>query len=669
MSGNLTFVSYHDMSDRSRRIRLRRACNECRRRKRRCNHQLRTSSGGSSSPSHNLVWTESQTVSQTNDSGAGSRIQWTNAQELSPSPSSRPVQGEQDQPSPHRPEEPEQQRQRQQNQTQESLRLDAHASPHTTRFVGDLNPEARLLGETTTPEDAQEMAPGEVGVWVQPRRSSKCAPGGEGLPQAGAAVISPSRNSKRSHPPVSDILPHRTIKALSDIYFANIHPMIPLLDEAEYWQQMSRGTIPSPLVHVVCLLAAKDNTAGQHLKLIQSRDAVVPVREFCCQLYVSLSTVLSRRTTLEKTTLIRILGLLSLHQEGNEGMDESSSCIAQAMHSAQSLALHLPRPNDVRNELRRIFWCLWILDRLNAATNSRPCVMADIDIAVPDLTPEESGSVAFDVCFRIAKILNQVIALYRPTAKDPASGWDTDFPGFEQVMDEMHAWQLSSSTIATLHIFYLATAILAHRLKTITTLPSPTPARLRQQLSAIQVIRYMQDSDRLDALHPFPVVVYAASLALSVSYQQLRYSRLPGEQEDARHDFNTGCDILQELRLKWVSADAMASLAHRISAALDQLPSLDVLRINRSDIAERDNTLTDRQGMTGDVVEGADSQSSADVPMANRPTDFQATQPHLETMDLFSGMDDVSWMYLDAENPVSFDVFPLMNFEAPYTSW
>lgn len=73
--------------------------------------------------------------------------------------------------------------------------------------------------------------------------------------------------------------------------------------------------------------------------------------------------------------------------------------------------------------------------------------MADIDIAVPDLTPEESNSVAFDVCFRIVKMLNRVIGLYRPNNKGPTSGWDTDYPGFEQIVDEMHAWNLPPATI------------------------------------------------------------------------------------------------------------------------------------------------------------------------------------------------------------------------------
>lgn len=334
-------------------------------------------------------------------------------------------------------------------QSQPRLRPDAHASPPTPRFVGDLNPEARLLDKTTTPENVQDMEPGEVGVWIQPRLCSKCGTSGtsgKGCSPSGP-YISSRRDPAQSYPPVSEMVPQKTVKALSDVYFTKVHPIIPLLNEREYWESLSRSTVPPPLVHVVCLLAAKDSAAEKHLYLIPSRDTLVPVREFCKQIYDSISTELSRRSSLRKVTLMRILGLLSLHQEGPEGMEEASSCISQAIHHAQSFALHLPRPNDVDNELKRIFWCLWTLDRLNSVTNSRPCIMSDVDIAIDDLTPEESGSIAFDVCFRIAKMLNRIIALYRPKTKDPASGWDLDFPGFEEIMDEMHAWQLSQSTI------------------------------------------------------------------------------------------------------------------------------------------------------------------------------------------------------------------------------
>lgn len=180
----------------------------------------------------------------------------------------------------------------------------------------------------------------------------------------------------------------------------------------------------------------------------------------------------------------------------------------------------------------------------------------------------------------------------------------------------------------------------------------------------MQLIRYMQDPGRLNALHPFPIVVYATSLALSVSYQQLRYSRLPSDQEDARQDFNTCCDILQEHRRKWGSADAMASLAHRISIALDQLPNLNILWVNRSGRAERDSHPPLRRGL-GDTTEEVDNQTSLETLTIDRSPDVERNQSYLDTMDLFSGMDDVSWMYLDAENPVNFNNLPLMDFDEP----
>jgi hypothetical protein len=31
--------------------------------------------------------------------------------------------------------------------------------------------------------------------------------------------------------------------------------------------------------------------------------------------------------------------------------------------------------------------------------------------------------------------------------------------------------------------------------------------------------------------------------------------------------------------------------------------------------------------------------------------------------------DDVSWMYLDAENSLSIDSFHLINFDKPYSAW
>lgn len=163
----------------------------------------------------------------------------------------------------------------------------------------------------------------------------------------------------------------------------------------------------------------------------------------------------------------------------------------------------------------------------------------------------------------------------------------------------------------------------------------------------------------MNALHPLPIVVYAASLALSVSYQQLRYSRLSCNQEDAREDFNIGCGILQELRQKWSSADAMAVLAKKISGALDKLPHTDILRLNQPTRKKGDGQL---EGNLTSVIDQRPYDMSTTSSSHNFPTGSC-----LETMSVFAGMDDLSWMYLDVENPVCFDRFP--EFDDLCSAW
>ncbi|OJJ95644.1 hypothetical protein ASPACDRAFT_47534 [Aspergillus aculeatus ATCC 16872] len=233
--------------------------------------------------------------------------------------------------------------------------------------------------------------------------------------------------------------------------------------------------------------------------------------------------------------------------------------------------------------------------RSNAATSLRLCALADIDIAVAEITPHVSGSVAFDVLFHVARSLCSVIGLYRPGTGDLVSGLDLGFPD-----DSAH--------------LYHATAILSHRLKTFTSLPAPAPSHFRQQLSSFQVIRCMRDPARLTGF------------------------------EDARQDFDTACDVLQTLRRTWASADAMASLEYRTFTALIELPSLDVLRVNRNGRTEPqpsdiDTRLTDPTQATGSVDRPVEALSSV--------------------MDLFAGMNDVSWMFLDAGNPTDLSSLPL----------
>ena len=221
-------------------------------------------------------------------------------------------------------------------------------------------------------------------------------------------------------------------------------------------------------------------------------------------------------------------------------------------------------------------------------------------------------------------------------------------------------------------MFYLATAMLSHRLKTISSLPASTAARVRQQLSATQVIRYLQNKDRLTALRPLPVIVYATSLALSVSYQQLRYSRLSADQDEAYQDFMAACNILETFQHQWSAADAMALLSRRIAIELDKTPNLATLRLDREREEARRNEPRiqswQHQSLQNDSFDLDQDEQYLDsgIDTSLRPSTMAMSS--LETFDVFGGMDDMSWMYLDGENPMSLDNMPWLGYDFGFDS-
>ena len=118
----------------------------------------------------------------------------------------------------------------------------------------------------------------------------------------------------------------------------------------------------------------------------------------------------------------------------------------------------------------------------------------------------------------------------------------------------------------------------------------------------------------------------------------MRYARFSIDQEEAYQDFITSCDILQVLKEKWTAADTIASLSRRTAIELEKNPSLDALRINRRETKRHDPSIE----WKGDVARASEGT------YAGQDEDF----------DLFGGMDDISWMYLDGDGPINFDSLP-----------
>ena len=219
----------------------------------------------------------------------------------------------------------------------------------------------------------------------------------------------------------------------------------------------------------------------------------------------------------EKINLIRILALASLHAEGPDGAEEASMCLTQAMHYIQSLGWHLGQQTGVVSgddlTTKRLFWCLWTLDRVNSCIYGRPIMMSDIDIAIEAFEPGESGFPAFEVWIYLSQLLNKIINFYRPGNPLTVTGWEDSYPSFEDAVDHARAWNLPQPMLLTLHLYYLLLAVLSHRSRGVKFMPRASPSYVRQSLCALELNRLMT-SKHFSALSPLPILPYAISLAL-----------------------------------------------------------------------------------------------------------------------------------------------------------
>ena len=307
------------------------------------------------------------------------------------------------------------------------------------RFVGDMNPEAALLGHTDSlckdkhrnvvglfhrntddppSDDETDTREDQINVNLQMHvrvqlHDYLTAIGAFDMPSIGAQ------------------------EKLVSIYFENINTILPILDRHSFLQSWTSGTASQLLVQAVCLVAAKDDEAIQFLCFHEDSPPLSP-RTFCTKLYTGLSASVNANLESDHIVLARVLALMSLHVEGFRGADTSSMHLAQAIHHSQSVGLQIASSEDDPQISQRqdVFWCLWSLDKLHASMDGRPIIIADRDISVSKPARGVQGKAAFEIWLKISEMLATSIDFYRPTARPNTTGWEEDFPSFEDVVGE-----------------------------------------------------------------------------------------------------------------------------------------------------------------------------------------------------------------------------------------
>lgn len=348
--------------------------------------------------------------------------------------------------------------------------------PGSTRFVGDLNPEALLLEKLD--QASEKSRRDQIGLWVtsldtQREDNGTHSPAANQPPlpeeNRGPSIAVRSISDSLHQIYISAVkscqtLPLSTREHLISIYFSKIDHILPLLEKESFLQAHSDGTASVFLVRAVCLVAAKDRTAGPYLCLTDG-GPVVTSRQFCSEIYNGLVAAMNAGLETDRISRIRILALMSLHCEGYEGAESASMHLCQAIHQAQTAGLHLNnRPGRTAHDpLTRLFWCLWSLDKMHASVGGRPVVLADRDIGIEKPTVKgHSARSAFDVWFSVADILATVISFYRPSAEVGAA-WEEGFPTFEDVVGDNVQGNVDSPTLGMISMTITTQKLSAER--------------------------------------------------------------------------------------------------------------------------------------------------------------------------------------------------------------
>jgi hypothetical protein len=335
----------------------------------------------------------------------------------------------------------------------QSPAADTHASQTPPNFLGYLNPEAVLREQVHGDRGKSAQSPSipPIGQWIEERDQRPVST------QTGSASARINETGPHSTQEVKvsralqqyldavgvDILPPRkSQEVLLDIYFAYVHPLLPLVDQELFLEQYRQGRESRLLMQAICIVASKHADAAKMLCLSDDQQPLTP-REFSQRLYTAVIIGIEAKLEKNRVVLIQVLALISLHCEGPDGAEQASMHLAQAIHHAHTFGLQFGhqwknQSSESQGNLEDVFWCLWSLDKINACMNGRPLLMHDRDNSLRQLPSDpEKRSSPFGIWLQISEMLDKVIDYYRPGRSAEETGWEgDDFLGFEEMVGD-----------------------------------------------------------------------------------------------------------------------------------------------------------------------------------------------------------------------------------------
>lgn len=511
------------------------------------------------------------------------------------------------------------------------------------RFLGDLNPEGILAEATMTtwpgPSNSSGTASKITDVERDNRPGVSIPPWAVSSPADEATTTSKSPEATRDpgdedqptgffsfrvdgswlKVPVRDATTIKLIKELlgstteiapavlptetewlfmRDMYLRKIQPIFPILDRETLVDLPQDKNVREAIQAAVCLAISTDPEVSGRLTLgCRSQDGKGWVRESVdyedySQALASFINTRIKSRELPLLYNLQVMGITCLYWQPEEVNERSAplNLFGNLVSIAASHGVHLELQGkghlaDQRyppGTGKRLFKCIYALDRLLAAFSGRPVMFHNEDLMDrPKADPDDPPS--FRLFMSLIHVLDQVIEMYRPR---PTVTY-IDIPVYEQMALDVGAQCEPEIILTTLEVLYHAIGVLSVRMtrERFATPPetdngNKTPVSYQHLPPSSVNARRSHSSDRiLDVisaykLSPFPFVPYALSLSLSVAYRKWKFSKLPMFRTRGKADFLKVAAAIRQLSPIWANARLSSELGNAVVRNLESSEAL-----------------------------------------------------------------------------------------------
>lgn len=310
------------------------------------------------------------------------------------------------------------------------------------RFVANLSPESAFIINASRPAGTRSISQHGVGLWLGQKSeevTEEAVPVDEDAAVVPAQVLDGFSGQSTLLSALRPALRRECIATmpsdedfgfLSDLFYAKIDPIFPLLSKEPWEKHATMETVA--LKQCICLVASLDPAMRPHLRLPHIEHVLSQI-EFRARIAGAVKQSLDHDFITDKIVLLQVCTLMSMYVE-KEGFGELSIYYcSQAVLHEQTLGFHVGWPDGRAGggRSRRIFWCVWVLDRLNAATNGRPTLIHRRDVDRKVMNSVDDQPAPFKLLIQIAQCLDHTISLYRPHAmvQDQAENSKQTFEG------------------------------------------------------------------------------------------------------------------------------------------------------------------------------------------------------------------------------------------------